>query len=299
MDASVLNHDLRQHGPVDAPPFRPEAPFRVVRLSPRSPECVFPIERTCLIYILDGRVNVTGDFGAVEARAGQIVSIKCTCDGRVIGNDRVDAFAVFLEHEYLVGLEYWAYAHAFTDRDHARNVIKYCDSDEAQLFDIGTDSLSRLRTLFVMMTRRHTIGRSHGLISTALSVLPERRCFLPAQGSEPTGARHGIRLEARHAARLLREHYRESWTLDRLGRHVNLSRAQLARVFVHGYGITPAQYLTGVRVERMAELLVRTSEPVSEVVRLAGWSDRGHATAVFTQRMRMTPRQFRASQRRA
>ncbi len=292
----MLSRDASQTGREADQVLRPDGPFRVVRLSSHVRELIFPADRTGLIFILGGRIRALGDFGEVEAHAGQVLSIKRTVSGSAIGNDRVEAYAIFFEHEYVVGMEYWSYAHAFVDREHARRVMELCDTDETKVFDVGAGTLSGLRSTLARLAKSESIGRSHGLVSNALSILPERRFFFIDGCLEHVKSRPGIRREAIRVARLLREQYRERWTLEGLGRRVNLSRAQLVRVFLDGYGVTPAQYLTRVRVERMADLLAETSLSVSEVARSCGWADRGHATAVFTQRMRMTPRQFRLAQ---
>ena len=70
----------------------------------------------------------------------------------------------------------------------------------------------------------------------------------------------------------------QPWTLDELAGMVHLSRKNFSRVFVDAYGKTPRAYLTMLRFEEMARLLVENDLSIAQAGRQVGWCSRrpGH-----------------------
>ncbi|MFO7171456.1 MAG: AraC family transcriptional regulator [Bacillota bacterium] len=72
-----------------------------------------------------------------------------------------------------------------------------------------------------------------------------------------------------------------------------LSWPYLSRLFRDRTGVPPARYLQALRMERAAELLVRTDLSITEIALEVGYSSLGTFVARFKQLTGVTPRQFR------
>lgn len=95
------------------------------------------------------------------------------------------------------------------------------------------------------------------------------------------------------ATRLLEERSIEHWSLSRLADEVHLSPAYLARLFKQQLGISPISYLTRVRAERAATLLIEGDASIAEVGRSVGWPDPSYASRRFSSVFGRSPRAYR------
>ena len=70
--------------------------------------------------------------------------------------------------------------------------------------------------------------------------------------------------------------------------------AHLARTFRAHYGTTAGAYLREIRVQRAADALVRSLEPLAQIALEAGFADQSHFTRVFRTAYGVTPQRWRA-----
>ena len=73
---------------------------------------------------------------------------------------------------------------------------------------------------------------------------------------------------------------------------VGLSPRQLERLFQRYVGMSPKQYLNGLRLERARALLTETDLPVSEVAYGCGFNATNTFTKAFRQRYGVSPRRL-------
>jgi AraC-like DNA-binding protein len=90
----------------------------------------------------------------------------------------------------------------------------------------------------------------------------------------------------------------ESWTVEKLGRQVRLSRSALAERFVEVMDEPIFAFLTRWRLLLAAESLIGTREPVAAIARQAGYESAGAFAAAFKRRFGRTPTQWRRRGRR-
>jgi len=95
------------------------------------------------------------------------------------------------------------------------------------------------------------------------------------------------------AVRLLEEWPTRPWKLPVLAGEVNLSPEYLARLFTQQLGISPIAYLTRVRAERAAALLIEGDASVAEIGRLVGWPDPSYASRRFSSVFGRSPQAYR------
>lgn len=95
------------------------------------------------------------------------------------------------------------------------------------------------------------------------------------------------------AARAMRAHLADPWTLNSLAEEVHLSRSQLVRAFDATLGMSPMAYLRQMRVEQMARLLVSTDLSIAEAARSVGWKNQFHASQCFHAAYGVSPTEYR------
>jgi AraC-like DNA-binding protein len=82
-------------------------------------------------------------------------------------------------------------------------------------------------------------------------------------------------------------------SLDRLAARTGFSPQHINRVFSRVFGVTPLRYLTQMRMERAAMLLIRNGLPVRIVARRVGYDDPYHFSRVFKQCYGRSPSEYR------
>jgi AraC-like DNA-binding protein len=95
------------------------------------------------------------------------------------------------------------------------------------------------------------------------------------------------------AVRALNSRPSEPWSLDRLARHVGLSRTALATKFREAVGESPMRYLTEVRLRRSAEELAAGQLTLREVARRAGYATDAAFAKAFKRRFGQAPGAYR------
>lgn len=104
--------------------------------------------------------------------------------------------------------------------------------------------------------------------------------------------------DSRRISRVLRHieiHAAEALDLAQLAAVACMSRYHFLRSFRRIIGVTPHQYLLGLRLHRAAERLCRSSDPVSAIAFETGFGDLSTFNAGFRARFGASPRHFRAA----
>ena len=91
----------------------------------------------------------------------------------------------------------------------------------------------------------------------------------------------------------------ESWTVEKLGRQVGLSRSALAERFGEVMGEPIFAFLTRWRLQLAAESLLTTRRPVQEIAKEAGYESAGAFSAAFRRTFGKTPTTWRRRRRKA
>lgn len=95
------------------------------------------------------------------------------------------------------------------------------------------------------------------------------------------------------AIRYIDENYHRAITLDQLARLCVMSKTNFRRMFSAVCGASPIQYLLDVRIRRARELLLQSSQTVSEISQLCGFKDVKYFCRIFKQRTGSTAGQLR------
>lgn len=82
-------------------------------------------------------------------------------------------------------------------------------------------------------------------------------------------------------------------TLDDLAVSLHMSKSNLIRIFKKEYGITPYEYLLGLKIDAAKLLLGTTEMSVKEIAERVCVSDQHYFSSLFLARVGMRPRDYR------
>jgi len=95
------------------------------------------------------------------------------------------------------------------------------------------------------------------------------------------------------AAELMVKNLGRNVTLQELAASVALSPSQFGRVFQERFGMTPHQYLRGLRMDAAADLLTSTDLSLKEIAHRCGYYDQSHMSNEFRKVKHMPPGAYR------
>ena len=87
--------------------------------------------------------------------------------------------------------------------------------------------------------------------------------------------------------------YRENITLDHMAQIAHMSKYHFCRTFRSVTGTTPLNYVNTVRLTRVHNLLLNTTESIDEIARNTGFSSYVNLARVFKKVYGVSPRTFR------
>ncbi|MBO0992731.1 AraC family transcriptional regulator [Bacillus sp. SD088] len=93
----------------------------------------------------------------------------------------------------------------------------------------------------------------------------------------------------------IHQHMDEPLSLSRLADHAAYSPYHFSRIFKEKMGLTPHYYVASLRIQRAKDLLLHTDLTVRDIGMEIGQQSLGTFTTRFTERVGMTPTQFRKS----
>ncbi|MBM7583603.1 AraC-like DNA-binding protein [Bacillus pakistanensis] len=101
--------------------------------------------------------------------------------------------------------------------------------------------------------------------------------------------------EIDEAIEYIHQHIYEPLSLSRLAGHVAYSPYHFTRMFKERIGLSPLYYVSSLRLQKAKELLIWTDLSVRDVGLEIGQQSLGTFTSRFSERVGMTPSQFRNS----
>jgi AraC family transcriptional regulator of arabinose operon len=94
-------------------------------------------------------------------------------------------------------------------------------------------------------------------------------------------------------------HYHEPLRLETLAACAFLSPSRFSHLFKESIKQTPGQFLESYRLERAAEKLLQSSQPIEHISREVGFSNAFHFSTRFRRRFGQSPSAYRRSPRAA
>ena len=138
---------------------------------------------------------------------------------------------------------------------------------------------------------------------TALSLSPEElglarllcqlALYRMARSERPVPKRTAVIFE--DIVKWLERHLCEPIDIDRLVAYAGYSRTQVFTLFRENAGLTPADFLTRLRIKKACSLLKSTDMPACSVASLCGFSSASTFNAVFRRQTGSTPKVWRTA----
>ncbi len=132
-------------------------------------------------------------------------------------------------------------------------------------------------------SRAHLVGELLGVLAHVADAVP----------AAPESVFASTRPAVVRSTELLEESPALAWSMGGLARAVHLSPSHLGRLFTEDIGISPMRYLTRLRAEWAAALLVETDLQVSIVAAQVGWHDPNLLARRFRAEFGLSPTQYR------
>ena len=91
----------------------------------------------------------------------------------------------------------------------------------------------------------------------------------------------------------MRKHYREKIYLNDIADTLGVSASYLSRLFSKETGERLQDYITRVRIERAANLLIYSDESLSKIAEYINFPSQSYFGRVFREQMKLSPRKYR------
>ncbi|WP_311201886.1 MULTISPECIES: helix-turn-helix transcriptional regulator [Actinomycetes] len=141
-----------------------------------------------------------------------------------------------------------------------------------------------------------TLSRASSGTPAAPSLNQHNKTQLLSESAPYEAAR--LRSEVRDALTRMQGDLSHQWTMADLSAQVHLSPSRLRSLFVSQLGATPIAWLTRLRVQEMARLLLESHETVRAIAHRVGWANQAHAAQQFRKLVGRSPSAYRAEARR-
>ncbi|PYI55966.1 AraC family transcriptional regulator [Paenibacillus flagellatus] len=105
--------------------------------------------------------------------------------------------------------------------------------------------------------------------------------------------------EIDEAIAFIHQNIHEPITLSKLASHVAYSQYHFARIFKEKIGLSPQYYVSSLRLQKAKDLLLRTNLSIRDIGLEIGQQSLGTFTTRFTERVGVTPSDFRNSAKKA
>lgn len=264
-----------------------------------------------IIVVRDGSAFLFSEFGQLPVKSGDVILLGANVLAGSEPEGHITVTTIYIDTDYVLDQVRWQYAAFLEDRLDAQGFVERIYTEPAQILRLGEDRAGMLMPWLdemVALSLKRDFARDYlrmqalwfqiaYVIAPFIKVSPVR--VSPSQRAHirPTLPRDHrfapLRVEARQAAALLREHPARVWTLEKLAAEVHLSPSRLSSVFVEAYGKTPLTFLTMVRAEHLAMLLRETDLTVGAAMQRVGWRSRSHGTRLFREYVGVTPGYYR------
>lgn len=91
----------------------------------------------------------------------------------------------------------------------------------------------------------------------------------------------------------MENHFQDDLTVEELASHAGMSARHFRRVFHNIYAISPAKYITVLRIQAAAKALQNADLSITEVALLCGYSDSNYFSRKFKQETGKSPMEYR------
>lgn len=157
------------------------------------------------------------------------------------------------------------------------------------------DFAMRLQALFSDFTSLEKSGGRRGIIPAkeASSKAYDILMSMYGMASEEEAVSRRLPVVVSTALLMIHEEYAYLEGIAEVAERVEVSQEYLTRSFKKYLGVTPARYLTRIRLERAKQMLQQGDYPVSLIAETCGFAGSNYFIKVFTESTGMTPGKYK------
>ena len=236
---------------------------------------------TLSLYIRGGENSYRADQKEVRGGAGKICLMPKAFQSSWCINDEIDFLHLYLPDEFLrkkIALNF--------DMD-----VRHFELRE-QLYASDARLQFLLQSLFLNLQDEALSCqlRREGWVLEIVNILIENYA---ASNFQANSIRGGLTpRQIKNARQFMTENLEASLSLEQIASEVNLSAFHFQRMFKLSVGISPANFLTLMRLEK-AKRLLKTSLSLVEISTICGFSHQSHMSSVFKRCVGTTPKNYR------
>lgn len=140
-----------------------------------------------------------------------------------------------------------------------------------------------------LLATQHKIKDGYATSAIAYEFIMYLWKHLVSQVGEDNNVNHSINI----AINYMKNNYHKPITLDDIASSIELSKYHFNRLFLKTNGTSPWKYLTKLRMEAAAELLLTTSLTNENISKMCGYESANYFDKVFRKYVSMSPGKFR------
>lgn len=168
---------------------------------------------------------------------------------------------------------------------------------------IGEDAIARLDPQLVHLNTALKMRDQSTWLEKAAAIASAMAAFAGAiRAADSHAASLGIGPDRHPAIRqilaILDADLTREWTVPQLADRVYLERSYLTRLFHSQVGMPPLAYQTRLRVQRAADLLLKSDESVQRIGVMVGWDEPSYFARRFRDFFGVSPREYRTALKR-
>jgi len=206
---------------------------------------------------------------------GSIMFIDCKNYQNYYTDPLADKWEMSWVHFY--GKNAKAYYEKFMERSNNSPVVMLSEDN----------SVNDVLESIIGLSKNYTKNQNSEIIADNLLNTLLKECITKSGGEKDTASDYVTEI-----AGYIRSHYNDSIDLDLLQSEFNISKFHLQRTFKEVMGVSPAKYLSNIRISRAKSLLRGTAMTVNEIAEQIGMEP-SYFIQSFKASENETPKQYR------
>lgn len=174
-----------------------------------------------------------------------------------------------------------------------RERLLYPFFNQSKLIELNLFDAGELRQLLRKMLYEQSHGKEINLLAMKI-FLSELLLTLARSLQEPQMMDANI-LRAERLRNYIDSHYFEIITSNDISAKLGISTRHINNIFKEQYKMTPMQYLTGVRMERVRKMLIETEKDIVSICFEVGFESLSTFYRTFKNATRMSPNKYRTA----
>ncbi|MDQ6419985.1 response regulator [Paenibacillus sp. LHD-117] len=157
---------------------------------------------------------------------------------------------------------------------------------------IGSPTPQNANYFMMNIEKIYNTASLHELRQLMLSIIKSHT-------SESDSSTESLRKVIEDVVSLIEKDYSRDISLEHLAKKVYLSPAYLSRLFKKYTGQSITKYITSIRLEKAAQLLMETNKKITDIYQEAGYQNFAYFSALFKNHYGKTPSEYREDDERS